>query len=80
MLRDTAMPRRDERAQLAYEGPMQAELLARGAEQIGIRLSDRQLAQFVILASELVEWNRRASLTRVDDPEQIQIRHFLEEV
>jgi 16S rRNA (guanine527-N7)-methyltransferase len=78
MLRDTAMPRRDERAQLAYERPMQAELLARGAEQIGIRLSDRQLAQFAILASELAEWNRRASLTRIDDPEQIQIRHFLD--
>lgn len=45
---------------------------------LGIRLSDEQRAAFDLYARELVEWNRRFNLTRITDPEQIRIRHFLD--
>lgn len=45
---------------------------------LGIRLSDEQRAAFDLYARELVEWNRRFNLTRLTDPEQIRIKHFLD--
>jgi 16S rRNA (guanine527-N7)-methyltransferase len=62
-----------------YPSPeMALHRFARGARELGIDLTDRQLDQFSRYAVELVEWNRRVNLTRVVDPEAIQIRHFLD--
>jgi 16S rRNA (guanine527-N7)-methyltransferase len=57
---------------------MQLDLLAQGARELGIDLTDRQLDQFSRYAAELVEWNRRVNLTRVADPEAVRVRHFLD--
>jgi 16S rRNA (guanine527-N7)-methyltransferase len=49
-----------------------------GANALGIRLTDRQLAAFQRYYEELVAWNQRFNLTAITDYEQVQIRHFLD--
>lgn len=52
--------------------------LSRGAEQLGMDLSDdkrRQLLEFVAL---LEKWNRVFNLTAVKDPVQMVVRHVLD--
>lgn len=44
----------------------------------GIRLSEAQLSAFDLYARELIEWNTRFNLTSITDPEQIQVKHFLD--
>ena len=53
-------------------------LLAKGAMSLGIRLSDRQLAQFELFYRELEAWNQRANLTAITGFEETQVRHFLD--
>lgn len=52
--------------------------LIAGAEELGINLSDEQVAQFKRYQDLLLDWNQRMNLTAVRDPEQIQQRHFLD--
>lgn len=52
--------------------------LARGAAKLGLRLSSRQLEQFVIFYQELVEWNQRINLTAITDYDEVQVKHFLD--
>lgn len=54
------------------------ELLVDGAKQLGIDLTDRQLEQFSIYMSVLLEWNEKFNLTRITDPRDIVIKHFLD--
>lgn len=53
------------------------ELLAEAAA-LGLDLSSRQIAQFDRYQELLQSWNRRISLTTVDDPAGIRTRHFLD--
>lgn len=57
---------------------MELGRLTRGAAEIGIALDEPALRRFGMYADELVAWNRRVNLTRVVDPEGVQIRHFLD--
>lgn len=57
---------------------MESDLLRRGAHALGIGLGVSQLDQFAVYASELAAWNRRVNLTRIDEPDQVQVRHFLD--
>ncbi len=54
------------------------DLLKSGASELGIELSEDQLAQFDRFARMLVEANRKFNLTRVTEPEAIVISHFLD--
>ena len=54
------------------------DLLKTGASELGIELSENQLAQFDEFAAMLVEANRRFNLTRIIDPEAIVINHLLD--
>jgi 16S rRNA (guanine527-N7)-methyltransferase len=45
---------------------------------LGIRLSSTQLNYLEIFEKELLKWNERINLTAIRDPEQIQIKHFLD--
>jgi len=45
---------------------------------LGIRLTPAQLDKFRIYADELVAWNARVNLTAICEPEQIQLKHFLD--
>jgi 16S rRNA (guanine527-N7)-methyltransferase len=52
------------------------EQLKRGAQSLGLNLTDRQLEQFQMLYQELVEWNAKFNLTAITEYEQVQIRHL----
>ena len=49
------------------------ELLERGAESLGIHLSDAQLEQFGRYHRELAQWNARVNLTSISGCEQTQV-------
>ena len=53
-------------------------LLHQQAKRLGVSLSGDQLAQFAEYTRLLSEGNRRANLTAITDPEQVQIRHYLD--
>ena len=53
-------------------------LLARGAVELGVELSPRQLDQFETYYRELADWNQRVNLTAIVDYGEVQIRHFLD--
>jgi 16S rRNA (guanine527-N7)-methyltransferase len=57
---------------------MALQILARGANQVGIPLTAQQLEQFEALAAELARANHEMNLTRVVDVEGVQSRHFLD--
>lgn len=54
------------------------EILADGARELGLDLSEAQLQQFQRYYEVLTDWAQRVSLTAVRDSEGIQRRHFLE--
>lgn len=54
------------------------ELLAGGAAELGIALSDTQRDQCLRYLSLLLEWNERMNLTAVRDPREAVIKHFLD--
>lgn len=53
-------------------------ILADGARELGIDLSQEQLERFKRYYDVLTDWAQRVSLTTVRDKEGIQRRHFLE--
>ena len=54
------------------------ELLAGGALELGIKLTDEQLTQFEIYYRELYKWNQRVNLTAITEHSEVQIKHFLD--
>ncbi len=52
--------------------------LIAGAQTLGLRLTEKQLAAFQCYFEELVVWNQQFNLTAITDYEQVQIRHFLD--
>ena len=52
--------------------------LAGGATRLGVTLSPAQLDQFALYRDELLAWNRRANLTAITDPAEVEIKHFLD--
>lgn len=54
------------------------ELLATGVAELGLTLSDVQLARFETYFHELTDWNQRMSLTAITDYEEVQVKHFLD--
>lgn len=49
-----------------------------GLSQLGLTQTDKQLAQFLQYQQELLEWNTHFNLTAIKDPEEVQIKHFLD--
>ena len=54
------------------------ELLAGGALELGITLTDGQLAQFETYYRELHQWNQRVNLTAITEYSEVQVKHFLD--
>jgi 16S rRNA (guanine527-N7)-methyltransferase len=48
------------------------------AMQLGVPLTEKQIAQFVQYESLLLAWNKRMNLTAVRTPAEIRVRHFLD--
>ena len=63
---------------VAASQPEQMGLLAVGARELGIALDDAQISRFQLYHREILSWNRRANLTRVTDPDEVQTRHFID--
>ena len=53
-------------------------ILAEGARELGLKLSQQQLERFQRFMEVLMDWSERVSLTAIRDEEGIQRRHFLE--
>ena len=45
---------------------------------MGLILSQTQLSAFQIYSQELIDWNRRVNLTRIVEPDEIAVKHFLD--
>ena len=54
------------------------EILSRGAAELGLTLSSRQMKQFGTYHAELAAWNQRVNLTAITEHRQVQVRHFLD--
>lgn len=54
------------------------ETLRAGAEALGLRLTQQQLAAFETYYRLLVEWNERANLTTITERQEVQVKHFLD--
>ncbi len=52
--------------------------MSRLAEQFGIELSETQLNQLSIYAQMLVSTNEKLNLTSITQPQEIEIKHFLD--
>jgi 16S rRNA (guanine527-N7)-methyltransferase len=52
--------------------------LRKGAQTLGLELTERQQAAFQLYYEELVAWNEKFNLTAIVGFEQVQIRHFLD--
>ena len=53
-------------------------ILRAAAAHLGIELSEAQRALFQLYCELLLDWNRRVNLTRITDPQQVAIQHFLD--
>ena len=58
--------------------PESMELLAGAALELGIKLTERQLAQFETYYRELHQWNQRVNLTAITEYSEVQVKHFLD--
>ncbi|MCB0094383.1 MAG: 16S rRNA (guanine(527)-N(7))-methyltransferase RsmG [Caldilineaceae bacterium] len=54
------------------------DLLRAGSDQLGITLSEEQIAQFESYYHELVDWNQKFNLTAITEYTEVQIKHFLD--
>ena len=54
------------------------ELLRRGAEEIGIAITENEIGKFGMFADELKKWNRKINLTAITDDSAIVVKHFLD--
>ncbi len=53
-------------------------VLQESARRLGWQLTTAQLAAFQTYADELAAWNQRANLTAINQPDAVQIKHFLD--
>jgi 16S rRNA (guanine527-N7)-methyltransferase len=57
---------------------MMERLVRTAYELLNLRLSASQLQAFRRYADELIDWNQRVNLTAITDPEDIEVRHFVD--
>lgn len=53
-------------------------ILVQGAHDLGFNLTPRQIEQFQLYFTTLVDWNSRMNLTAITELEAVQVRHFLD--
>lgn len=47
-------------------------------ENVGVNLSDVQVSQLCRFGDLLLEWNQRLNLTRIIDPKEVILKHFID--
>jgi 16S rRNA (guanine527-N7)-methyltransferase len=55
-----------------------AELLIKGASDLGITLSGHNVSAFLIYLQELLSWNRKINLTAITQEREVVVKHFLD--
>lgn len=58
--------------------PTDLALLQEGCAQVGLTLTNEQLAQFALFYTELITWNEKFNLTGITDLAEVQTKHFLD--
>lgn len=69
---------REQRAESPEGNLLPIEMLKDGARELGIELSDDQLWQLDRFAQLLVKANKTLNLTRITDPTEIVVSHYLD--
>ena len=54
------------------------QTLLSGAQQFNLTLTQTQLTAFEQYSQELIAWNQKVNLTRIIEPHEIAIKHFLD--
>lgn len=54
------------------------ELLVCSSREIGLSLTDQQVAQFMCYLSHLTRWNDTINLTSITRPQNIVVKHFID--
>jgi len=54
------------------------QLVARGAGELGVAVSAAQLAALACHAGELAKWNKKINLTRISDPAEMAVKHYVD--
>jgi len=57
---------------------MDNNILKAGCIELGLKLTDFQLAQFDTIQNELIKWNKTINLTSITCKKEIVIKHFLD--
>lgn len=47
-------------------------------KHIGCKLSELQVTQFCLFGDLLLEWNQKLNLTRITDPQEVILKHFID--
>lgn len=55
-----------------------SKTLESGAAEFGIALDDAQINAFERYTELLLEWNQRFNLTRITEPDEIAVKHYLD--
>ncbi|OEC34508.1 16S rRNA (guanine527-N7)-methyltransferase [Pseudomonas cuatrocienegasensis] len=58
--------------------PQHAEELSRGAQQLGVVLTEQQHGQLLAYLALLIKWNKAYNLTAVRNPDEMVSRHLLD--
>jgi 16S rRNA (guanine527-N7)-methyltransferase len=53
-------------------------MLAAGAKELGIALSEDQLTRLDLFAEELKKWSKKINITAITDDEGIAVKHFVD--
>ena len=54
------------------------DLLISGAKELGVSLSNAQLASLNLFAEELKKWNKKINLTAITDDREIAVKHLVD--
>ncbi len=54
------------------------EILKEGAREFGLELSPEELDRFDTFTGLLLSWNQKFNITRITEPEEIAVRHYLD--
>lgn len=56
------------------------DLILQAARANGLSLTKGQIEQFAVHAYALLQWNRKVNLTRITDPVEVAIKHFVDSI
>lgn len=54
------------------------ELLIKASNELGIKLNEIQINQFLLYKKMLLEWNEKINLTAITDENEIMLKHFVD--